>query len=218
VQTLFLRLQSALPPNVVSTVQNNLPETLKLASDNIDLGQLRTTLSSEFQRMQGVTRIQAEDYVHKSEMLLKEAMKEAGEVLREVVKVIPPEESGSSSGTSGLVWDGTDMWMLPPDPSDSTVIAKGKGKDPGTPGGETQRAVATRAESLLKRLKLDPEIIKHDPEADPGVRELYAQWLDGEAGVKGSGINEGDWAARIDRVWSEPDAEALRSTRDHLGT
>jgi hypothetical protein len=223
IQTLFSRLQSALPPNVVSTVQNNLPDTIKHASENIDLGQLRTTLSTEFQRVQGVTRIQAEEYVHKSETLLREAMKEAGGVLREAVKVIPPEGAGSSSSTSGIVWDGTDIWMLPSDPSDSIVTAtgKGKGKDSGSSSGrqsgESQRAVATRAESLLKRLKHDPEIIKHDPEADQGVRELYVQWLKAEVDVKDGGMDEEDWAARIARVLSEPDAQALQATREALG-
>jgi hypothetical protein len=36
----------------------------------------------------GATRAQAEDYVHKSEALLREAMKEAGDVLRAGLKQI----------------------------------------------------------------------------------------------------------------------------------
>ena len=80
--TLFSRLQSALPPNIVATVQNNLPDSLKHASESIDFSQLGTNLLSEFQRVQGVTRAQAEEYVLKSEVLIRDAMKEAGEVLQ----------------------------------------------------------------------------------------------------------------------------------------
>ena len=67
------RLQATLPPNIVSTMQNHIPESIKHASESIDLGQLRSTLVSDFQRVQGVTRAQAEEYFHKSEGLLREA-------------------------------------------------------------------------------------------------------------------------------------------------
>ncbi|KAJ7680469.1 hypothetical protein DFH06DRAFT_1278495 [Mycena polygramma] len=211
VQTLFSRLQSALPPNIVATVQSHIPETLKHASENIDLAQMRTTLTAEFQRVQGVTRVQAEEYVHKSEALLREAMKEAGEVLRDAVKVVPPEESQSSSGSGNLIWDGADMWMLPNDSSDPS--AKGKEKA-GRQSTDTQLAVATRAESLLKRLKHDPEIIKHDPEADAGAKELYSQWL--STAMK-DGIDGEEWTAKISTVLNESaDGQALKTNQDAL--
>jgi hypothetical protein len=207
-QTLFSRLQSALPPNVVSTVQNNIPDSLKHASENIDLAQLRTTLSSEFQRVQGVTRAQAEDYMHKSEVMLRDVMKEASEVLRDAVKVIPPEQGAGS----GLIWDGTDMWMLPSDPSETRTQASGKGKQ------SVQRAVATRAEALLKRLKHDPEILAHDPEADAGVRELYTQWINAEVETQEKGIDGELWTARRRLVLDEPsDGPAMQSTLATLG-
>ncbi|KAJ7076353.1 hypothetical protein B0H15DRAFT_864239 [Mycena belliarum] len=210
-QNLFARLQSALPPNIVSTVQSHLPETLKHASENIDLAQMRTSLMAEFQRVQGVTRVQAEEYVHKSEVLLREAMKEAGEVLRDAVKVIPPEEAQSSGGSGNMIWDGADMWMLPFDSSDTNT----KGKDKaGRPSTSTQLAVATRAESLLKRLKQDPEIIKHDPEADAGVKELYIQWL--ATAVK-DGTSGDEWTAKIATALDESaDGQALKANQDVL--
>ncbi|KAJ6594044.1 hypothetical protein B0H19DRAFT_1093499 [Mycena capillaripes] len=207
VQSLFSRLQSALPPNIVATVQSHISEPLKHASENIDLAQMRTNLTAEFQRVQGVTRVQAEEYVHKSEALLRDAMKEAGEVFRDAVKVIPPEEAQSSSGTGNLIWDGADMWMLPFDSSDPS--AKGKEK-----AGNTQLAVATRAESLLKRLRHDPEIIKHDPEADAGAKELYSQWL---ATAMKDGIDGEEWTAKIAAVLDESaDGQALRANQDAL--
>ncbi|KAF7361772.1 hypothetical protein MVEN_00521400 [Mycena venus] len=212
VQNIFSRLQSALPPNIVSTVQSTvqsrIPESMKNESGSIDLTQMRTTLTAEFQRVQGVTRVQAEEYVHKSEALLREAMKEAGEVFRDAVKVIPPEEAQLSSGSDNLVWDGADMWMLPSDSSDPS--AKGKEKA----GRETQLAVATRAESLLKRLKHDPEIIKHDPEADAGAKEFYGQWL--TTAMK-DGIDGEEWTAKIAAVLNESaDGQALKANQDAL--
>lgn len=204
---MFSRLQSALPANVVTAVQNNIPDSLKQATGNIDLAQLRSTLSTEFQRVQGVTRAQAEEYMHKSEVLLKDVYKEASDVLKDAVKVIPPEESASGSG---LIWDGTDMWMIPSAASDArTPVGKGK--------QSVQKAVATRAESLLKLLKHDPEILRHDPEADAGVRELYTRWITNEVESKDGGIDGDVWSAKKQAVLEEPqDGPALQKTLDTL--
>ncbi|KAG1735140.1 uncharacterized protein EDB91DRAFT_1238309 [Suillus paluster] len=204
-QSIFARLQSSLPPNIVSTVQAQLPESLK-HPQNIDLSQLRTTLSTEFQRVQGVTRAQAEEYVHKSEHLLREAMKEAGEVLRDAVKVIPPEESGGSS-SQGLIWDGTDMWLLPMAEGGDV---KGKGKETNSgPSSRRQsedarQAVATRAQALLKQLKSNPEIIKLDPEADTSGETFHA-WV---SEMQSKDEHPGT------KVWSERVASALSDTED----
>ncbi|KAK0225956.1 hypothetical protein IW262DRAFT_1457205 [Armillaria fumosa] len=207
-QNLFSRLQSALPPSIVATVQDHIPDSLKHASENIDFVQLRTTLSTEFQRVQGVTRSQAEEYVHKSETLLKEAIKEASDVLRDAVKVIPPEESNDS----GLVWDGSDMWMLPADPSETSSTDKGKGK------ATSQRAVATRAEALLKRLKHDSEIIRRDPEVDQGSKEVYAQWLASDVSSKEGGIDNEEWKDKINSTLQDPvDGAGLKANEDTLG-
>ncbi|THV02394.1 hypothetical protein K435DRAFT_775592, partial [Dendrothele bispora CBS 962.96] len=208
--TLLSRLQSALPPNVVSTVQQHIPESIKHVTENTDFAQLRTNLSSELQRLQGVTRTQAEEYVHKSEALLREAVREASEVLKDAVKVIPPESSTSDLST-GLIWDGSDMWMLPSDGNDGgTSSDNGKGK------ATAQSAVATRAEALLRRLKHDPEIIKHDPEGDQGVRQLYANWLNSEYDAKG-GIESEHWSTKIDNVLKDgEDGRALQTTVDSV--
>ena len=204
--TLFSRLQSALPPNIVSAVQDRLPDSLKQASENIDFSQLGTHLMSEFQRVQGVTRAQAEEYVLKSEVLIRDAMKEAGEVLRDAVKVIPPDQAGSSEG---LIWDGTDMWMLPADSSDAIGSSRNI---------ETQSAVATRAEALLRRLKRDPAILRHDPEADKGTRDEYHAWWEGEVNNREGGIDGQEWSSKIAAVLEEPlDGPALKELRDILG-
>ena len=211
--TLFSRLQSALPPNIVATVQNNLPDSLKHASENIDFSQLGTNLMSEFQRVQGVTRAQAEEYVLKSEVLIRDAMKEAGEVLREAVKVIPPDQAGTNEG---LIWDGTDMWMLPADSSDP--IGKEEDATGSMRNAEAQSAVATRAEALLRRLKRDPAILRHDPEADEGNRNEYRAWLEGDVNSKEGGIDGQEWKDKIAAVLEEPlDGPALKELQDILG-
>lgn len=214
-QSFFARLQSSLPPNIVSTVQDQLPESLK-HPQNIDLSQLRTTLTTEFQRVQGVTRAQAEEYVHKSEHLLREAMKEASEALRDAVKVIPPEESGGYSN-QGLIWDGTDVWMLPMEGGD--VKGKGKEMDLGISSGrqseDARQAVATRAQALLKQLKSNSEIIKLDPEADTASETFHA-WVS-EAQSKDEHPGTKFWSERIARTLSDTDdGQTLQETFDAL--
>lgn len=214
--TLFSRLQSSLPPNIVATVQNNIPDSLKHASENIDFSQLGTNLMSEFQRVQGVTRAQAEEYVLKSETLIRDAMKEAGEVLRDAVKVIPPDQAGSSQDGSGLIWDGTDMWMLPAESSDS--IEKEKDVIGSSKNVETQSAVATRAEALLRLLRRDPTILRRDPEADEGTRVEYHVWWEAEVNTQEGGIDGQEWTGKITAALEEPlDGSALKQLRDTLG-
>ena len=211
--TLLSRLQSALPPNIVATVQNNLPDSLKQASENMDFSQFGSNLMSEFQRVQGVTRAQAEEYVLNSEVLIRDAVKEAAEVLRDAVKVIPPDQAGSNEG---LLWDGTNMWMLPAELSAS--IGRGEDATGSSRNVETQSAVATRAEALLRRLKRDPAILRHDPEADKGTRDEYHAWWEGEVNTQEGGIDGQEWAHKIAAVLEEPvDGPALKELRDMLG-
>lgn len=223
-QSFFTRLQSSIPPNIVSTVQAQLPDSLKNAQ-HIDLAHLGSTLTSEFQRMQGVTRVQAEEYVHKSEALLRDVMKEAGEVLREAVKVIPPE---ASSTEVPVIWDGSDIWTLPglaanaDGPTIAGSASKGKGKEidsgPSSrrPSEDARRAVATRAESLLKQLRSNPEIIKLDPAVDTS-KDAYLAWADASE-ASGEGFGTKVWGGRIAEALSDPsDGAALQATFDGLG-
>lgn len=215
-QSLFSRFQATLPPNLVSTVQQQLPESLKHAPNSIDFGNLRNTLTSEFQRVQGITRAQAEEYVHRSEGLLREA----GEFLKDAVKVVPPEEG--SSGTfapAGTLWDGTDIWMLP----DVGTTPTGKGKERASsssrgPSADGLRAVATRAESLLKQLRHDPEVIRVDPEVDLRAKELYDVWIRDVLNSKEGGISGEEWNTAFQKALDDPvDGQGLKSTRDTLG-
>lgn len=224
VPSFFSRIQSSLPPSVVSTLQAQLPDSLK-HPQSIDFSQLRNTLSTEFQRVQGVTRAQAEEYVHKSENILREAMREAGEVLRDAVKVIPPEEASADPGAP-VLWDGSDVWMLPGLAASAGLASgdsKGKGKGKERERGSSSRhsedmrlAVATRAESLLRQLGSNPEIIKVDPAVDSS-RESYAAWAD-QMEASGTGFGTDAWSENISDALSDPeDGSTLQGTFDKLG-
>ncbi|KAI8993759.1 hypothetical protein BD414DRAFT_534871 [Trametes punicea] len=228
-QTLFSRLQAALPPSLVSTVQTQLPESLKetlkharvgsASLSALDFAQLRSTIASELHRVQGAT----EEYVHKSEDFLREA----GEFLKDAVKVVPPEDA--DAGYPGLVWDGTDVWMLPTTggsaASSGASVGKGKGKEregrtsssSGRPSVDTLRAVATRAESMLKQLRHDPEVIKADPNEDEKIRELYTGWLATEASSEERGLGTAAWQKKVEDALGDPvDGSALKATMDAL--
>ena len=170
---------------------------------------------TELQRVQGLTRAQAEEYVQKSESLLREAVKEAGVVLREAVKIVPPKAASSSS--AGAIWDGTDMWMLPSDPStdgsDGSTL-----RDKPRQATETQRAVATRAEALLRRLKHDPSIIRHDPESDNALKDYFSNWLAQEVKAREGGTEGSFWSHEAAMLLEEPnDGPALQETLNILG-
>ncbi|KAH8108077.1 hypothetical protein BXZ70DRAFT_1060706 [Cristinia sonorae] len=204
-------------PDALKNVQNQLPDALKAApGGSVDFGQLRSTLTTEFQRVQGITRAQAEEYVHKSEGLLREAQ----EFLKDAVKVVPPEEADGRSGSTasaGMLWDGSDFWVLP---DSSGPSGKGKEKEveaSGKTGADGLRAVATRAESLLKQLKHDPEIVKVDPLADERAKELYERWVREKVDSEEGGLSGDHWAAITQQALDDKvDGAALKATHDSL--
>ena len=239
-QALFSRIQSSLPPALVQTVQHaQLPESLRetLAQAQARAGEasaqlhltppdfaaLRGAVAGELARVQGATG----GVGARAEELLREA----GEFLKDAVKVVPPE--GGDAGYNGLIWDGTDVWMLPGTAAaqaaaagggaDAPASGKGKGKEreasgSGRPSVDTLRAVATRAESMLKQLRHDPEVIRADPNDDGAVREMYSGWLTTEAASEDRGLGTTPWANKVERALADPvDGAALKTTRDALG-
>jgi len=207
-----------MPPNLLESARNQLPESIKHASQNIDLPQLGTSFLSEIQRVQGVTRAQAEQYAHKSEALIREAVKEAGEALRDAVKILPPDQQGEGSSSSSVVlWDGGNIWSLPLEPVVSDTSRMESPEQAAVRGSDAQNAVATRVESLLLRLKQDPEIIRRDPAVE-SFDASYAAWVTSEYEAK-EGDGEGDrWSGRISALLDEVGSgDVLKSTRDTLG-
>lgn len=210
-QSIFTRIQSSISPNLVSTVQSNIrvpPSIRHATSGSVDFSQLKNTLTTEFTRVQDITRAQAEEYVHKSEELLREA----GEFLKDAVKVIPPESQGESIG---VMWDGSDVWMLP-----AVAASVASERVPGVTTSGTEhssvegtRAVATRAEELLRRLRHDDTVIRADPEGEGIVKLLFDEWLSDRVEPAG-GIGGEEW---LERRKLALDAEGVSELKDFVG-
>ena len=135
--------------------------------------------------------------------------------MKDAVKIVPPEENQ----TSGVLWDGTDVWMLP----EMAVSgdSKGKGKErqssDGRPSAEAHLGGATRAEALLKQLRHDPAVINIDPEGDERAKELWAKWNEGLKSEE-HGILSEKWTIAVQKALSDPeDGDALQRTMDALG-
>ncbi|KAG8886080.1 hypothetical protein FRB97_007956 [Tulasnella sp. 331] len=227
----FSRLQSSLPPQLApdsisqtfQTIQKQIQPTVSSAStaaaqaaSQVDIKGIKTSLSSNLQRIQSNALVQeaeklAEEYRIKSETMLKEA----GEYLKDAVKVVPPEEAGMSSG---LTWDGTDMWMFPS--PIGTAGWGGDGEARERPSGETMMpARMTRAEALLTRLRRDPEMLKVNPADDATVKERYETYVQSDIASRG-GLQGETWSGRIEDALDEKDIEgaALRTTHGKLGS
>lgn len=218
--SLFARLQSALPPTIVASVQTNLASVQSNLQTN--LANVQTTLT---QTDLTALRAQAEELALRSEARLRDVVREAGDVLRDAVKVVPPEEADGAGGagagvellgsTPGLAWDGADMWMLPGEGSSRRASTEGsrRASSASGSGAETQTSVATRAEALLRRLAREPAIARHDPEAEEGVRERYHAWRAAEGALEST-----EWEARIEKACEDPvDGAAVKQLEASLG-
>ncbi|KAG9101746.1 hypothetical protein FS749_003821 [Ceratobasidium sp. UAMH 11750] len=204
--TFFSRLQAALPPQFApSAVTASLQTQFTSAQASADA--LRTSLATNIQRIQQegvagsgpITFAQAEklaeEYVHRSEALLKNA----GAFLKDAVHVVP----GETNEVRGVVWDGSDVWMLPspigtPAPTEGSAGAS--------------RPTLTHSEMLLRRLKHDPEVLRADPSLTPSVSERYEKYL-AETNTEGP-----EWTERIREVVAEAseDSDALLATKELL--
>jgi hypothetical protein len=109
------------------------------------------------------------------------------------------------------------MWSLPYDPSESTNTGKEREGGSSSRLAETRNAVATRAESLLRWLKTDPAILRHDPEIEEGVKDQYAKWRESEVDKLVGGIDGAEWEARIDTALRDTaDGQALAQLEETL--
>jgi len=152
----------------------------------------------------------AGDYKNRGEALFKEA----GEFLKDAVKVVPPEQAGA---TDGIMWDGSDVWSFPspigtPGWGGNSAETEKDGSGPtGTPMGR-----ATRAEALLKHLNYDPEMLKLDPALDDSVKAHFEEF---EKNVQGEGGIFGDkWVTKVQEALAQKgeDATALQKVFDTL--
>jgi hypothetical protein len=259
--TFFTRLQASLPPNLVTAVQKTIPdlkqaqtnfvstvqtvqasvqatttEQLKQAQSNLDslnFAQIRTDLTAEFQRVQGITRAQAEEYVQKTDGLLREAVQGANEFFKDAVKVVPPEQA-ERDRAAGVAWDGSDLWAMDLtlgagfngfSGGDSGVSDKGKEKESQSQSqsysttAEVQTALATRTQALLRKLKHDPNVIRADPADEQDLKDMYKAWVESEITAKQDGIRSPEWTEKIvAALQDDMDGDALNNTMDELGT
>lgn len=240
--SIYARLQSSMPQNLQPSA---IAATLSSATSSVDLTNIRSTLTANIQRAQDNLPLAqaeklAEGYLHKSQELFKEA----GEFLKDAVKVVPP-----SLGPDGKpitdetipIVSGTDVWLFP-----SPIGTTGWG---GTADGEREASVAplkesrasmsslrsreslftghmsqaTRSETLLRRLKYDPEMIRLDPTQDDAVKAEFVTFAE-DVSNKLGGISGDTMVRRVSDVLKagpggelDADAKALIDNRDLLG-
>jgi hypothetical protein len=159
----------------------------------------------------------AEQYMHKGEALFKDA----GEFLKDAVKVVPPEEGDE---VTGVVWDGTDVWATPT--PIQTNVGRGKSKKGKNKESDVIFSVpgagAKRADVLSKKLRSDPQALRKDPEEDEDavVKQLWNSFVADEVDAKG-GVTGEAWTIRISAALEghdeNVDAKALAALRDQLG-
>lgn len=128
------------------------------------------------------------------------------------MKVVPPESQGEYIG---VMWDGSDVWMLPAvstsAPPERVPGASTNGKERSVVEGA--RAVATRAEELLRRLRHDDTVINADPEGEETVKELYDEWVSTRVEPAG-GIGGEEW---LEKRKLALDAEGVSGLKDSAG-
>lgn len=189
---------------------------------SLDIPALRASLTTSLQKLQTDLHIadaekMAEDYLKKSEGVLKEA----GRYLQEAVKVVPPTEGGGG----GVSWDGSDVWTLPSPASKlggSMIFSQTDAQVAALTGLSTKSVRAKRKDALLRQLRSDRAVLEVDPAAGEGVdddvKTLWAKWTKDEVDSQG-GITGDEWTAK---TWAElgPQSEGveeLKATRDALG-
>ncbi|KAF9512170.1 hypothetical protein BS47DRAFT_1330494 [Hydnum rufescens UP504] len=234
--SIFARLQAQLPPNLQPAALSSALSSARatsassLSTVNSDLAYLRSALTSNIQRAQTNLNVAqaeklAEGYLAKS----AELFNQAGEFLKDAVKVVPPSPEDA---TLIPVVSGSDLWLFPSPigttgwggtqtDDDKNVAPPSRlprDRDASLP---TRLGHGTRSEGLLHRLKYDPDMLRLDPSQDPVVGADFAEFV---REVEESGGASGE--AFVSKIGQEvgstlngkptADAIALIDTRDAL--
>lgn len=228
-----LSTQSTTINQNLATLQKSLSESLAVASSNPQIQSLNLNkltrndinfaeFSANLQKnlAQAGTKLNlqqaeklAEEYLKKSEGLLHDA----GEFLKDAVKVVPPENSDGQA----IAWDGSDMYTF-------STAGQNASKAYGSNLLESGRSASTevsrsqlRKEALLHRLRADKELFLVDPSAkseSASRREAFARFL--ETPIEQKDGNEGeslDSMIEAELSLETKDIEILKQTRDELG-
>lgn len=234
--------QSHLPANLrqlnSSTLSSNLASLQKSFSETIasnphldvnNLSAMRSSLTENIQKnlnaagtainFKQAERL-AEEYLKKSEGLLHDA----GEFLKEAVKVVPPEEGGASY--QGMAWDGSDMYAFstsvkstPGDKNASTTQGGGGGGN--SPSRSMEFTRASRKDALLKRLRTDRQLLLVDPAGEnetPSRREAFQNFvkdtIESQGGVDGEQVRK---QIEAELAEDQRDILSFKATKDALG-
>lgn len=148
-QTLFTRLQSSLPPDLLTSLRETIPDSVRDAQARRELAQVAQA------RVQGAAA--------RGEELLRGA----SVFLRDAVRVVPPDEAAASASASA---SGT-----PSAHEGTTAELPGKAAPP--PVGVSS-APATRRGALLRALREYPAILRVDPAKEERSAALFTSWVE----------------------------------------
>ena len=148
-QTLFTRLQSSLPPDILTSLRETIPDSVRDAQARRELAQVAQA------RVQGAAA--------RGEELLRGA----SVFLRDAVRVVPPDEAAAAASASASA--------TPSAHEGTTTDLPGKTASP--PVGVSS-APATRRGALLRALREYPAIMRVDPAKEERSAALFASWVE----------------------------------------
>jgi len=146
-QTLLTRLQSSLPPDLLTSIRDTIPDSVRDAQARRELAQVAQA------RVQGAAA--------RGEELLRSA----SVFLRDAVRVVPPEEAAPYSSSSS---------SAAPSTHEGTPTPRGKAPAPPVVVSSTP---ATRRGTLLRALREHPAILRVDPAKEERSAALFASWV-----------------------------------------
>jgi hypothetical protein len=195
-QTLFTRLQSSLPPDLLTGLRDTIPEGVRDAQARRELAQVAQA------RVQGAAA--------RGEELLRGA----SVFLRDAVRVVPPEEQASDDDAAHASHSSRASTTT----TTSSATQHEKSTTP-TPNVNVNAVVssststltpATRRGALLRALRENPSILRVDPKREERSAALFALWVE-RIGAEASR----DGSRRESELGA--DDGALRSTHSALG-
>ena len=148
-QTLLTRLQSSLPPDLLTSLRDTIPDSVRDAQARRELAQVAQA------RVQGAAA--------RGEELLRGA----SVFLRDAVRVVPPEEASSSSSSFPS--------SAAPSAHEGTPTPHRKASSPPVVVSSTP---ATRRGALLRALREHPAILRVDPAKEERSAALFASWVE----------------------------------------
>jgi len=187
-QTLLTRLQSSLPPDLLTSIRDTIPDSVRHPQARKDLAQAAQ------ERVQGAAA--------RGEELLRGA----SVFLRDAVRVIPPTEQAAPSSDSAFAFAS----IVPPHAHEGPARTRGKGKAPSLPVAAVTSATAgTRRGALLYALRANPAILRVDPAKEDRSAAQFMAWVEAEANaIRDESQRESELAANDG---------LLGSTRSALG-